>query len=121
MKNKKLFAVLLAAMLAGTSVLAGCNNNNQGSGGASSQGGSSSTPSNPSSSDSGSGYTSKSGIPISAPGEFPIVEETYNLDVFIKQLSYKLTDVTTNTFTQEMEAKTNVHLDMTVSTDDSYT
>lgn len=56
---------------------------------------------------------------ISAPNEFPIVKEKTTLSVFIQQLPYMLTDVTTNTFTKELEEKTNVHLDMMVVPSDS--
>ncbi len=114
MKNKKMLSTLLAAILVGTS-LAGCGEKPVESQ-TPVEGNSSVTAST----NSENGYTSKSGIPISAPGEFPIVEETYNLDVFIKQLSYGLTDVTTNSFTKELEELTNVHLDMTVATEDAY-
>ncbi len=63
---------------------------------------------------------SKDGVPVSPAGEYPIVSELTDLEVLIVQLSYKLTDVTTNTFTQELEAKTNIHLNMNVVPSDSY-
>mgnify|MGYP005786417877 CR=1 FL=1 len=116
MKNKKMLAALLAAILAATA-LAGCGGGSE----ESSEGVTSSTASTADSgTDSGSGYTSSTGIPISAPGEYPIVEETYNMDVFISHNTDVL-DLETNSATLAMEELTNVHLDMTVATGDSYT
>lgn len=65
-------------------------------------------------------YVTKGGIKMSAPGQFPITEEKTTISVYIQQLAYHLTDVTTNTFTKEMEELTNVHLDMMVAPSDSY-
>ena len=57
---------------------------------------------------------------VNPAGELPIVNEKTDMSVLIQQLSYKLTDVTTNTFTKELEDMTNVHLVMTVVPSDSY-
>ena len=65
-------------------------------------------------------YVTQSGIEMSAPGEFPITKEKTTITVFIQQLPYHLTDITTNSFTQEMEELTNVHLNMIVAPSDSY-
>lgn len=116
MKNKKMLSALLAAILVGTS-LAGCGSDS-GSSTANSDTSSSASTSNGDSTETG--YTSSTGISISAPGEFPIVEETYNMEVFIRQPS-DVIDLATNSAVLAMEELTNVHLDMTVATDESYT
>ena len=64
-------------------------------------------------------YVTQSGIEMSAPGEFPITKEKTTITVFIQQLPYHLTDITTNSFTQEMEELTNVHLNMIVAPSDA--
>lgn len=98
--GRKLAAILCAIVLT-TSALAGCASEPKGG-----TGGKESTP--------------EGASEVSAPGEFPIVKEKTNLSVFIQQLSFHLTDITTNEFTKELEEKTNVHLDMNVVPADSY-
>lgn len=115
-KSKRFLCVLLAAIMT-SSMLVGCNSN--------SSGGTSSTANDTSSTTSEvstgeTGYTSSTGIAISDPGEYPIVDETYNLDVFIRQAA-DISDLETNEVTKAMEELTNVHLDMTVATEDAYT
>ncbi len=112
LSKKKILCALLAAAMAGSS-LAGC------SGGGESSAASAGSSSAAASTEDG-GYYSSTGIPISAPGEYPIVEDTYNLDVFIIQNS-DVSDIETNDVTTAMEEFTNVHLDMTVATSEAYT
>ncbi|MGI5894938.1 MAG: hypothetical protein ACOX6P_10160 [Candidatus Merdivicinus sp.] len=115
MKNKKMLSTLFAAILVAAS-LVGCGEEAVDSSVTNSDTGASSTASTED--QNGSGYTSATGIPISAPGELPIVEDTYNLDVFIRPGD--IIDFSTNTAVLAMEELTNVHLDMTVAPDDSF-
>lgn len=113
MKARRILSSLLAALLLVSSFSACSSSGNQSS--------SSQTESTSSTVQSEeTGYTSSTGIPISDPGEYPIVEETYNLDVFIKQSS-DVADIETNDVTKAMEELTNVHLDMTIATEEAYT
>lgn len=114
MKKRRILALLLAAVLV-TGILSACTGSDSGQ----SQGATAPTDSTASTAaDDSSATPTDSGV--SAPGELPIVAEKTTLNVFIQQLSYHLTDVTTNTFTQELEEMTNVHLNMTVAPQDSY-
>lgn len=110
---KRIMALLLALVMV-TGILAGCSSktadNENASGAQSEEKGEEGSEKAP----------SADGVEVSPAGEYPIVSELTDLEVLIVQLSYKLTDVTTNTFTQELEAKTNVHLNMNVVPSDSY-
>ncbi|MFV0401889.1 MAG: hypothetical protein ACK5LX_14905, partial [Oscillospiraceae bacterium] len=114
MKKRRILALLLAAVLV-TGILSACTGSDSGQ----SQGAAAPADSTASTAADDSSAT-PSGSGVSAPGELPIVAEMTTLNVFIQQLSYHLTDVTTNTFTQELEEMTNVHLNMTVAPQDSY-
>ena len=114
MKAKRILSSLLAALLL-VSSLGACSGGTDGSSAVQEDEGSSSAVQSEE-----TGYTSSTGIPISDPGEYPIVEDTYTLDVFIKQPA-DIGDVETNDVTKALEELTNVHLDMTIATDEAYT
>lgn len=66
--------------------------------------------------------TAPVGSDIESPGKaspgLPITAEKTTISAFIMQMPDGMTDVKTNTFTTEMEEKTNVHLDMMVAPQD---
>jgi putative aldouronate transport system substrate-binding protein len=62
---------------------------------------------------SGNDNNEDSDVADDLPG-LPITTEKTTISAFIQQSPHGMTDVTTNTFTQELEELTNVHLDMTV-------
>lgn len=97
---KKLFTLLMCAMLA-SSALAGCGDQNT-----TSTGGSSTT----SGGDSTSSSTAVTDSNLSAPGELPIVKEKVTLKISVVDLPYvgKYED---HTFTKWMEEQTNVHIE----------
>ena len=109
---KRIMALLLS-MLMTLSIMAGCSKDSDKTSG---------TDSSTESSESVKDNEEKAddGVVVNPAGEYPIVNEKVDLSVLIQQLSYKLTDVTTNSFTMELEEKTNVHLDMMVVPSDSY-
>lgn len=96
---KRIFSSILCGLLV-ASVFAGCGNN-----GGSSSSGSSSTPVN-----SGSSSSDNTGVTMSAPGEYPIVNEKVTYTVMAPQTNYIL-DLQTNAYTQWLEEKTNVHIE----------
>lgn len=96
---KRIFSSILCGLLV-ASVFAGCGNN-----GGSSSSGSSSTPAN-----SGSSSSDNTGVTMSAPGEYPIVNEKVTYTVMAPQTNYIL-DLQTNAYTQWLEEKTNVHIE----------
>ena len=96
---KRIFSSILCGLLV-ASVFAGCGNN-----GGSSSSGSSSTPVNGDSSSS-----DNTGVTMSAPGEYPIVNEKVTYTVMAPQTNYIL-DLQTNAYTQWLEEKTNVHIE----------
>ena len=96
---KRIFSSILCGLLV-ASVFAGCGNN-----GGSSSSGSSSTPVN-----SDSSSSDNTGVPMSAPGEYPIVNEKVTYTVMAPQTNYIL-DLQTNAYTQWLEEKTNVHIE----------
>lgn len=102
-KHRIVALTLVFAMLGG---LAGC--------------GGQSSPTDGKNPDAGEQETPIGKAAVSAPGQLPITAEKSTLDVFIVQLPTLLTDVTTNTFTKELEEATNVHLNMTVAPEASY-
>lgn len=96
---KRIFSSILCGLLV-ASVFAGCGNN-----GGSSSSGSSSTPAS-----SGSSSSDNTGVTMSAPGEYPIVNEKVTYTVMAPQTNYIL-DLQTNAYTQWLEEKTNVHIE----------
>ena len=100
MKAKRILSSLLAALLL-VSSLGACSGGTDGSSAVQEDEGSSSAVQSEE-----TGYTSSTGIPISDPGEYPIVEDTYTLDVFIKQPA-DIGDVETNDVTKALEELTN--------------
>lgn len=96
---KRIFSSILCGLLV-ASVFAGCGNN-----GGSSSSGSSSTPVN-----SDSSSSDNTGVTMSAPGEYPIVNEKVTYTVMAPQTNYIL-DLQTNAYTQWLEEKTNVHIE----------
>ena len=98
---KKTLALLICAMLS-ASALAGCG----GDGGSSSSG---TTSGDASTSSSTSSSTEETGVTMSAPGEFPIVEETMEFNITTVQTNYVL-DANTNDFTTWYEDLTNIHI-----------
>lgn len=94
---KKSLAILVCAMLT-ASALAGCGGNSDSSSG--------STASSGSTSSEGGEST---GVTMSAPGEFPIVDEKMEFDIMTVQTNYIL-DANTNDFTTWYEEKTNIHI-----------
>ena len=96
---KRIFSSILCGLLV-ASVFAGCGNN-----GGSSSSGSSSTPVN-----SDSSSSDNTGVTMSAPGEYPIVNEKVTYTVMGPQTNYIL-DLQTNAYTQWLEEKTNVHIE----------
>jgi len=96
---KRIFSSILCGLLV-ASVFAGCGNN-----GGSSSSGSSGTPVN-----SDSSSSDNTGVTMSAPGEYPIVNEKVTYTVMAPQTNYIL-DLQTNAYTQWLEEKTNVHIE----------
>ena len=96
---KRIFSSILCGLLV-ASVFASCGNN-----GGSSSSGSSSTPVN-----SDSSSSDNTGVTMSAPGEYPIVNEKVTYTVMAPQTNYIL-DLQTNAYTQWLEEKTNVHIE----------
>ena len=96
---KRIFSSILCGLLV-ASVFAGCGNN-----GGSSSSGSSSTPVN-----SDSSSSDNTGVTMSAPGEYPIVNEKVTYTVMAPQTNYIL-ELQTNAYTQWLEEKTNVHIE----------
>lgn len=94
---KKSLAILVCAMLT-ASALAGCGGNSDSSSG--------STASSGSTSSEGGEST---GVTMSAPGEFPIVDEKMEFDIMTVQTNYIL-DANTNDFSTWYEEKTNIHI-----------
>lgn len=92
---KRIFSSILCGLLV-ASVFAGCGNNG---------GSSSSTPVN-----SDSSSSDNTGVTMSAPGEYPIVNEKVTYTVMAPQTNYIL-DLQTNAYTQWLEEKTNVHIE----------
>lgn len=92
---KRIFSSILCGLLV-ASVFAGCGNNG---------GSSSSTPAS-----SGSSSSDNTGVTMSAPGEYPIVNEKVTYTVMAPQTNYIL-DLQTNAYTQWLEEKTNVHIE----------
>ena len=85
---KRIFSSILCGLLV-ASVFAGCGNN-----GGSSSSGSSSTPVN-----SDSSSSDNTGVTMSAPGEYPIVNEKVTYTGMAPQTNYIL-DLQTNAYTQ---------------------
>lgn len=102
MMAKRIFAALLAAMMVGG--LTAC-------------GGDSQTDSSQAAGGNSGESTQTAEEPVNPKGEYPIVNETYNMSVLITQLPW-VSDITTNDYTKWLEETTNIHLDMTVVADE---
>ncbi len=104
MMAKRIFAALLAAMMVGG--LTAC-------------GGDSQTDSSQVTGGNSGESTQTAEEPVNPKGEYPIVNETYNMSVLISQLP-NVSDLTTNEYTKWLEETTNIHLDMTIVPSEGY-
>ncbi|NLO81661.1 MAG: extracellular solute-binding protein [Clostridiales bacterium] len=110
--KKKSVVVLLLLSLVMLMLFSACGEKSQSPGDTSSD--QNEVPTSETDSATGSELDSDDGLSISSPGVLPIVPEKVTISAFVAQQPYGMTDVTTNTFTLELEEMTNVHLDMLV-------